>query len=337
MWLIHFITFFVSAFITPSHPKAFHITGYAQGTSYRITYYADDTLIYKKEIDSAFASLDSSLSLYKPYSLINQFNASSAGVLMDEHLRAVVKKSITVFRATDGAFDITVQPLVEAWGFGTTRKETVPDSAAVQALLPCVSSDGLRLRRHRLWKRKACVRIDANGIAQGYSVDVLANFLDKKGIANYLVEIGGEVRIRGRKSPGGDPFVIGIETPGSDEPGTAPVQKRVRLREGALTTSGNYRKYMQYGGKTYAHLIHPRTGYPVQNELISVTVWAPDAITADGYDNALMVMGLKKALAFLQRQKKIEAHFIYRTANGKTADTATAGFYKMIVADNVAL
>ncbi len=307
----------------------YHLSGYAQGTTYHITYYAQDSLVRGNQVDSILDGIDSSLSVYKPYSLISRFNRSERGCLIDQHFQEVVRKSKEVFRNTGGIFDITIQPLVQAWGFGVQSASSAPDSAEVRNLMKCVGSDKLHLAGDSLLKDEPCLHIDVNGIAQGYSVDIVAAYLEKKGIADYLVEIGGEIRLKGRRQPEGAMMTVGIESP-ADEPGAEPLQKIVRLAGGAITTSGNYRKYHQQGNKRISHLIDARTGYPIQNELISVTVWAKDGITADGYDNALMGMGLKKALLFASRQKNFEIYLIYHKPDGSVADTASAGFYKFM-------
>jgi thiamine biosynthesis lipoprotein len=299
--------------------------GTAQGTTYHISYFATDTLITKIQVDSVLASIDSSLSLYKPYSVINQFNNSTEGVKTDIHLTKVVKKAIQVFKETGGLFDITVEPLTSAWGFGPEKMYDLPDSAAIKVILPCVNSRLLYWKGSQLRKTKSCVKLDANGIAQGYTVDVLADFFERNGIKNYLIELGGEIRIKGRKQPGGEKMSIGIESPG-DDPGFSIIEKVIWLDEGAITTSGNYRRYYESNGKKITHIFNPKTGYPIQNELVSVTVFAKDAITADGYDNALMAMGLKKALAFVNKRKDIAVHFIYHIADGSIADTMSKSF-----------
>ncbi|MCJ8167187.1 FAD:protein FMN transferase [Pontibacter sp. E15-1] len=333
---MRFLLLFLFASLPPLARKPpltpFHIRGFAQGTSYQITYYAEDSLISKAQVAYIFAQLDSSLSLYKPYSLISQFNRSENGLPVDRHLSKVVRKAQQVSEKTVGTFDITVAPLVQAWGFGASPPATgLPDSVAIKALLACVGTDKIRLRHGYLHKDKPCVRIDVNGIAQGYTVDVLAGLLEQRGIQNYLVEVGGEVRVKGTKQPGGQPMAIGIEGPASGSPDDPyPIRKIIRLSKGAVTTSGNYRKFYQSGNQRISHLIDPKTGYPLKNELISVTVWAKDAMTADAYDNALMGMGLEKALRFASRQHSLEAYFIYQTPNGSVADTATSGFYRLM-------
>ena len=236
----------------------------------------------------------------------------------------VIKKAQQVYKATHGLFDITIYPLTEAWGFGPKKMDIVPGAATIKKLVSCVDSRLLYWKGKKLMKKKPCVQLDANGIAQGYSVDVLADFFEQNGIQNYLVELGGEIRIKGRK-PGNEKMSVGIESPG-EEMDFSLIEKVVYLDKGAITTSGNYRRYYESKGKKISHLLNPKTGYSLQNELISVTVYAKDAITADGYDNAIMAMGLKKGLAFVEKNKELAAHFIYRKKDGTVADTMSSRF-----------
>lgn len=324
------ITFLILFAQLPVEPfKQYRIEGFAQGTTYRITYYAADSLISRAEVETAFNALDSSLSLYKSYSTINTFNRSAEGIIIDKHLKNVVEKSLEVYAATRGAFDITVWPLVNAWGFGSKKIDSIPSKKMIDSIRSCIGSDKLQLSGAVLRKKLPCVSIDVNGIAQGYSVDVLAGLLEQKGIMNYMVEIGGEIRLKGRKQPGNEKMKIGIEAPAENAFASPQIKTILIADSGAATTSGSYRKFYESNGKRITHIIDPRTGNSIQNELISVTVFAKDAITADAYDNALMVMGLKEGLRFA-RENKIEAYFIYRTERGVMGDTATAGFYKLV-------
>lgn len=318
------------SFIQKPALKAFYLEGYAQGTTYHITYYHTHAIIRQVAIDSILNGIDSSLSLYKPYSRINRFNRSAEGITTDHYLKTVVAKSLEIYKETDGLFDVTVQPLVEAWGFGVKHPDSLPDSARISTLLKCVGTGKLSLKNNYLHKRLPCVKIDLNGIAQGYTADVLANYLRSKGIQNFLAEIGGELVVSGRRQPGGEKMSVGIEAPGNDPYEQAPYQRIVHLAHGALTTSGNYRKFYESGAKKINHLIDPHTGYSFQTDLISVTVWAKDGITADGYDNALMGMGLKKAMEFVERKKDLGAYFIYTTPDGVVRDTATRSFYTLL-------
>ncbi|GAB3806598.1 FAD:protein FMN transferase [Spirosoma humi] len=310
--------------------QPFYIQGTTQGTTYVITYYAGQERIKKSSVDSIFSQLDQSLSIYKPYSLISQFNNSERGIETDVHLSKVVRKSLEVCKETNGIFDITVYPLINAWGFGTQKTNTLPDSAYIKSLLPCVGSEKILLDKNRLNKKLPCVKIDVNGIAQGYSVDVIANFLEYSGIQNYLVEVGGEIRVKGRKYPESIPMSIGIETPSENEFEQTDIRKVFSITNGAVTTSGSYRKFRKAGSVQISHIIDPKSGFSAQTNLISVTVYASDAITADGYDNALLAMGLDRSLAFLTTHRHLQAYFIYKKMDGLLADTATTGFYKFL-------
>jgi thiamine biosynthesis lipoprotein len=314
--------------------------GYAQGTDYSIKYFAESPLVSGHDIDSILTKIDSSMSLYKPYSLINKFNASTKDLIMDTDFSSVMNRSFEIYKDTQGKFDVTVAPLVQAWGFGPKPINLFPDSAKIRELLKNVGMNFLELNGTELIKKQPGVQIDLNGIAQGYSVDVVADYLLHQGITSFVVEIGGEIRMKGPK-PDGSAMRIGIEGPALNETimcsGAQTEMNRnqithvISFNEGAVTTSGNYRKYLKAGGKKISHLINPKTGYPLDNQLISVTIYAKDAITADGYDNAVMAMGVEEALAFVSARKNMEAYIIYHRKDGSVTDTLTAGFRKMIV------
>lgn len=313
----------------PPELRRFYISGRAQGTTYHITYYASDSLLTQSMIDSIFDQVDSSLSLYKPYSLVNKFNASAGAVQMDQHMRKVVKAALETSRITNGIFDMTVFPLTSAWGFGPAGEQPLPDSATVRNLLTCIGSDKIRIKGNWLYKTKPCVQLDPNGIAQGYAVDLVAGRLETLRIHHYLVELGGELRVKGRKQPAGQKMSIGIEAPGEND--FEPVMEQViYLDKGAVTTSGNYRRYHETNGKRRSHLLDPRSGYPISNELISVTIVAPDAMTADALDNALMGMGLQQALRFIEKRPALAAHFIYHRADGSVTDTMSSRFKRLL-------
>jgi thiamine biosynthesis lipoprotein len=329
-----FATLFTS-FFQKGEQRLHTIDGFAQGTDYSLRYYADRELVSKAQIDSILEKIDVSMSLYKPQSLINQFNGSEKGLRVDAGFRAVIRKSMEIFAATDGRFDITVAPLVQLWGFGPVPIDRFPDSAQVLETLKQVGMKKLQLKGNMLRKSDPLVRIDLNGIAQGFSVDVLAAFLRSEGIQSYMVEIGGEVVVKGNK-PDGSGYRIGIEGPppepvASEMSKVQPFRHVVELSSGAITTSGNFNKFLKYKKGKISHLIDPKTGYPLDNPMISVTVYAKDAITADGYDNALMAMDLDEAMTFVAKRKDLEAYFIYRKPDGSLRDTLTSGFKKLLV------
>lgn len=310
--------------------REYRIHGYAQGTDYTVKYFAVDSVVTKHSVDSILSVIDSSMSLYKPYSLINRFNGADDGLELDAHFAAVMRSSFLVYKATKGRFDVTVAPLVQAWGFGPKRVDKFPDSAKVKQLLECVGMNNLRLKGNYLKKNKPCITLDLNGIAQGYSVDVVADHLIKKGITAFVVEIGGELRMKGPK-PDGSAMHIGIEGPAASANAEPSIRHIIAINNGAITTAGNYRKYLQKGSKKITHLIDPKTGYPLDTELISVTVYAKNAVTADGYDSPMMAMGVQEALDFVASKKGMEAYIIYHRKDGSIADTLTKGFKKMII------
>lgn len=316
--------------INSEYLNNYKLEGFAQGTSYQISYYATDAVISSKAINTIFAELDSSLSIYKPYSLISQFNNSEKGIEMDHHLFKVVHKSLKIWKESDGAFDISILPIVETWGFGTKKHSYIPTDEAIKKAIACSGSDKIHIEEQKLVKDIPCLKIDVNGIAQGYSVDVIANYMESQGVQNYLVEIGGEISVKGRKYPGGKLMQIGIEQPSENSLEGPVIQKVLPLSDGSITTSGNYRKFIQNGSKKLSHLMDPKTGRPIDNEMISVTVRTKDAMSADGYDNVLIGLGIVKAFAFLKKHKGIEAYFIYQKEDGSVADTASAGFFKEI-------
>jgi thiamine biosynthesis lipoprotein len=320
----------VSLLFKDKDQKEFIIRGYAQGTDYSIKYFARDSVVTKGAVDSILSVIDSSMSLYKPYSLINRFNEANEGLDVDPHFAAVMRSAFKVYKATKGKFDATVAPLVQAWGFGPKRIDKFPDSTEVKQLLQCVGMNNLHLKGNHLTKSKPCMSVDLNGIAQGYSVDVVADYLIKNGIASFVVEIGGELRMKGPK-PDGSAMRIGIEGPASSAHAEPVIRHIISINNGAITTAGNYRKYLQKGAKKIAHLIDPKTGYPLDNALISVTIYAKDAVTADGYDSPIMSMGVQEALDFVASKKGMEAYIIYHKKDGSIADTLTKGFKKMIV------
>ncbi|RAJ31090.1 FAD:protein FMN transferase [Pedobacter cryoconitis] len=328
-WVI-VVLLLLSFFVKRKEQQQYTLHGYAQGTDYSIKYYAESPLVSVAEVDSILLKIDSSMSLYKPYSLISKFNNATKALSIDAHFLCVINKSFEVYKATDGRFDITVAPLVQAWGFGPKPITVFPDSARIKELLKNVGMNLLEVKGNELFKKQPGVRIDLNGIAQGYSVDVVADYLLHKGITCFVVEIGGEIRMKGPK-PDGTALRVGIEGPALNELSEPQIRHVISFKEGAVTTSGNYRKYLQAGGKKISHLINPKTGYPLDNQLISVTIFAKDALTADGYDNAVMAMSVEQALEFVSAKKNMEAYLIYHRKDGSVTDTLTAGFKKMIV------
>lgn len=320
----------VSTSAANRHLSRHEINGYAQGTTYAITYYAREGVVLKSSIDSVLAVIDSSMSLYKPYSLINRINGADNAVrIEDPHFLCVLRRSFDLYRQSDGLFDITVAPLVQLWGFGATPPSQLPDSTAVIRTKACVGMDKVKLRGRRLIKQLPCVKLDMNGIAQGYSVDVLAEYLESRGVRHYLVELGGELRVKGPK-PDGTPFRVGIERPGQREGEGSVINDVVEIQEGAITTAGSYRKFLQDGDRRVSHHIDPKSGYPFATGIVSATVYGKDAMTTDGFDNVMMAMPVEDAIAFVNRLDGMEVFIVYKDERGWVRDTMSTGFEKLI-------
>ncbi len=311
--------------------KRFYIKGYAQGTSYSIVYYHSDSLSITPEVQALLDRIDSSLSIYKPYSLISAFNNYSAAIIPDQHLKNIIKQSQAIHLDTRGIFDITIGRLTEFWGFGAKASTDFTDNHHRREALKCKGMNYLILTDSTLSKSLPCIKLDVNGIAQGYTVDLLANLLESKNIFHYVIELGGEIRTRGRKLPANEPFKLAIEIPAVDIYSTSDSLLQISIPEGAITTSGNYKKYKESNGKKIPHLFDARNGKPVHNEMIAVTVWAASAVIADGYDNALMIMGHKKGLRFVESRPRLAALFIYKNKKGEIVAKPSSRFASMII------
>ena len=304
--------------------------GFTQGTTYNITYQVPDTINYQPAIDSILKDLDLSLSSYIPNSIISRINSNDPEVTTDEHFEYVFRKSEEVYKASDGYFDITVMPLVNAWGFGPGHKEII-DSMLIDSLLQFVGMEKVKLSGHKVIKSHPGIQLDVNAIAQGYSVDIVAKFLESEGITNYLVEIGGEVKARG-KNPKNLAWRIGIDRPefGNVIPGEQ-LQAVLELEDRSMATSGNYRKYYEENGIKYTHSINPKTGYPSNQSLLSATVIADDCITADAYATVCMVSGLEKSKEIFKTHSELQGYLIYGDDMGWFQVFYTPGVEKIII------
>jgi FAD:protein FMN transferase len=291
--------------------RTIKIAGNAQGTTWHIIYLSGDNLNYKTAMDSLLKDIDMSLSTYVPSSIISRINKNDTTVNVDDYFVEVFNKSINVSEITNGIFDVTVAPVINAWGFGFTKKADV-DSAMIDSLLDFIGYKMLRLEGRKLVKEKPQVMLDFNAIAQGYTIDVLAAWLESKGIINYLIELGGEVKAKGKKD-NDENWTVGIDQPNETPTEGRPLKAIVKLNDRALATSGNYRKFYVEDGKKMAHIIDPHTGYPAKHNLLSATVLAGDCMTADAYATAFMVMGMEKSKQFLSEHQelRLEVFFIY--------------------------
>jgi len=287
------------------------ISGTAQGTTYNITYLAGQHSNYRESIDSIFKKIELSLSTYNPASIISKLNRNDSTVIVDDYFSDVFNKSMEVSEKTKGLFDVTVAPIINAYGFGFTKKEKV-NNILIDSLLKYIGYKKVRLIDGKIVKEMPQVMLDFNAIAQGYTVDVLGSFLDSKGISNYLVEVGGELRAKGKRLDESS-WTVGIEQPNEDISSDVTLNSVIKIKDKSLATSGNYKKFYVEDGKKYAHIIDPFTGYPAKNNLLSATVIAENCMTADAYATSFMVMGLDKSKQFLSENKNLnlEVYFIY--------------------------
>lgn len=314
IYLFSIVILFTSA--CREKPEFSNFAGTAQGTTYSIVFENSpklDPFALKAEIEKILDDFDMSLSLYKDSSILSRINRNE-DVMPDEYFIEVFRRSVEISYLTKGAFDITVGPLVRAWGFGPDEHKDV-SAQKVDSLLRLVGIDKLKLTDGKIVKSDPRVKLDFNAIAQGYSVDVLSNYLLEKGIKNSLVEIGGEVRARGSKN--GNPWRIGIDRPEDNNmiPGQN-LSAVMEMEDRSLATSGNYRKFYVENGIKYSHTINPFSGYPAKNRLLSATILASDCATADGIATACMVMGKEKSIEFLDLHPEYDAYLIYSDEEG---------------------
>jgi len=290
-------------------------SGEAQGSYYHIQYLSENGENYKSQIDSILLEVDSSLSIYKDYSLISKLNKGE-NVKTDTLFNAVFLGAEKVFQESEGNFDCSVSPLVNAWGFYKNKlgDTLVIDSLKFRKILPYVGFDKISLFADSLVLPKG-MSLDFNSIAQGYTVDVIAQFLLSKGDSNYLVEVGGELLANGRNADG-NIWRVGVDKPSEDIDRQERFQFILDLEDKALATSGNYRKFYEKDGVKYAHTINPFTGFPAQNRLLSVTVIHNNCMLADAYATAFMVMGVKKSKQFAKTHPEIEIYLVYTGKDG---------------------
>ena len=283
------------------------------GTFYTITYQADKD--YHADIKAALLQVDSALSMFNEQSVISRINRGNGGPT-NKMFQDVFLKAMQVSEDTDGAFDITVASLVNAWGFGF-KSGAMPNRQQVDSIRQFVGWRKVSLQGNNIRKADPRIMLDCSAIAKGYGVDVVAKVLKDKGITNYMVEIGGEIVTHGI-SPKRLPWKVGVVKPTEDSLSTSnEYQTILNVTDKAMATSGNYRNFYYKGGKRYAHTIDPKTGYPVQHNILSATVLANDCATADAYATSFMVMGLEGAKRILERHKELMAYLIYSDENNQ--------------------
>src|SRR5664280_394151 len=299
-----------------SKPVFENFIGFAQGSTYSVVYEnvkKIDQGEMRQKVDKILTDFDKSLSIYNDSSILSRINRNEDAV-PDSFFTEAYRKSVLVNQMTDGAFDITVGPLVRAWGFGPDAHKSFTE-AEHDSLMKLIGMNKISLINGRLIKSDPHICLDFNAIAQGYSVDVICRFFDSLGIKNYLVEIGGEVRAKGKKA--GNLWRIGIDKPVDNNltPGES-LQSIFKMTDKAISTSGNYRKFYIENGVKYSHEIDPKTGHPVKNNLLSASIIADDCTMADGVATACMVFATEKTIEFLGNHPEFEGYLVYSDEKG---------------------
>jgi len=303
--------------------------GFTQGGTFHIKFYSGaDSIKIEHDIDSLLTVISSTASVFDSNSIISKVNVNQ-DVMLNEHFIKLFNKSVEVSKASNGSFDFTVGPLVRAWGFWRKRRMDLTQKQ-VDSLKAFVGYKTVSLKGGKVIKQHTESMLDFNAIAQGYSVDVISEYLMSHNCNNFVVEVGGEVRSHGFKNKT-ENWLVGIEKPAPDANSNEVIHTKIALGNKALATSGNYRKFFIKDGKKYSHSIDPATGFPVQHSMLSVTVLADDCFTADGYGTVFMVLGLERSKEFIKTHPGLDAYFIYSDSLGNYKTEYTKGFESIIV------
>ncbi len=322
----------VSVFSCTTPKTDFQLTGSALGTTYSIQYSGAMARAYKKQLDSIFAAVNQSMSTYIPTSDISRINAGDTTVQVDAMFEEVLRLSKEVHRVSEGAFDPTVGQLVNAYGFGAAQGFKVVDSAKVTQLLKGVGLDKVTLTpEKKIRKTDPSVYLEFNAIAKGYCIDRIGVFLEQQGIEHYLIELGGELLAKGQNVVKQKDWVVGIDDPTELEQRV--ITTTMRLKDRAMATSGNYRKFRidPETGNKYVHSIDPLTGYPKLSNVLSVSVLAASCVEADAYATTFMIMDLDETKALLQEHTGLDVYIIFADVDGEIEVFSTQGFEDMLL------
>lgn len=309
-------------------PKKMTLQGLAQGSYYAITYYDEQERNFQHEIDSIFHAVDMSVNLWVDSSVISKVNRNEE-VVLDDIFIDNFNIAQEAAKLSDGYFDPTISPIVAAWGFSYKHGDSITPQL-IDSLKQLVDYRKVHIENGKVIKDNPSIQLDFNAIAQGYTSDMIASFLESRGIKDYLVDTGGEIMARGGK-PNGQPWIVGIEKPADNWDSEQIVQTRIALRDKGLVTSGSTRKYVERNGKRYSHCIDPKTGYPVEHQLLSATVLAENSVWADALASICMVMGLEKSLEIINALDGVEAYYIFANEKNELETYATEGFKMSLV------
>lgn len=309
-------------------PKKMVLQGLAQGSYYAVTYYDEQERNFQHEIDSIFHAVDMSVNLWVDSSVISKVNRNEE-VVLDDIFIDNFNIAQEVAKLSDGYFDPTISPIVAAWGFSNKHGDSITPQL-IDSLKQLVDYRKVRIENGKVIKDNPSIQLDFNAIAQGYTSDMIASFLESRDVKDFLVDTGGEIMARGSK-PNGQPWIVGIEKPADNWDSEQVVQTRIALRDKGLVTSGSTRKYVERNGKRYSHCIDPKTGYPVEHQLLSATVLAENSVWADALASICMVMGLEKSLEIINALDGVEAYYIFANEKNELEIYATEGFKKLLV------
>jgi FAD:protein FMN transferase len=313
-------------------PEPIKIEGKTMGTTYNITYFDSHNRNFKSSVDSLLEVVNQSINTYLKDSEITAFNNGTSFVYQLPYFLPVLEKSLEVFSASSGAFDPTVMPLVNAWGFGPAEPLN-PGNLQVDSIRDFVGFEKIKFNRDSVWKLDPRTQLDFGGIGQGYGADVIVEFLKQKGIRNMLVELGGEGMACGRNIKSQEPWKIGILDPSSTYENQF-FKAYISLEDRSFTTSGNYFNYREMDGVKYSHSIDPETGYPSRKNLLSASVFAEDGITADAWATAFMVLGHEKAIEIINQHRELEGLLIYSDEQGKNQVFVSKGIASIVTVNN---
>ena len=303
-------------------PKKMVLQGLAQGSYYAVTYYDEQERNFQQEIDSIFHAVDMSVNLWVDSSVISKVNRNEE-VVLDDIFIDNFNIAQEAAKLSDGYFDPTISPIVAAWGFSYKHGDSITPQL-IDSLKQLVDYRKVRIEDGKVIKENPSIQLDFNAIAQGYTSDMIASFLESRGVKDFLVDTGGEIMARGGK-PNGQPWIVGIEKPADNWDSEQVVQTRIALCDKGLVTSGSTRKYVERNGKRYSHCIDPKTGYPVEHQLLSATVLAENSVWADALASICMVMGLEKSLPLIESMDGVEAYYIFANEKNELETYATEG------------
>ena len=307
--------------------------GEALGTTYMVKFFSDEELQFEKAMDSIMEEINTSMSTYMTKSDISRINRGDSSVQVDIHFQKVYEASKKIYEQSNGFFDPTVGALVNAYGFGPGKPLKEMDSTELDSLRNLVGFDKLNLTEDNyIRKTNPAIYIDFNAIAKGYSIDVIAEYLDANKTGNYLIELGGELRAKGKNLENDSEWIVGIDDPMQQE-GARSLHAKLKLKNSAMATSGNYRKYRQdsLSGQQYVHTINPLTGKAEKSNLLSASVLAENCMMADGYATAFMALGLERSQEMLSNLQGVEVYFIYSSENGEINVYSSRGFKERLV------